>query len=100
MKDQLAQDRFLLSQPKLRSKPAQKIVDLLLVPAPFRRRRASSIAAARGVSPVSSVCASAFRLRVSIVVRTRRLTAVARPSWAALTIPRAHVANTTTWRRS
>jgi hypothetical protein len=30
MKDQLAQDRFLLSQPKLRSKPAQKIVDLLL----------------------------------------------------------------------
>jgi hypothetical protein len=66
-----------------------------------------------GLSPASSVCATAFRLRVSIVVRTRLLTAVnvllipfrhgcnhsvvatkklsvraaARPSWAALTRP-------------
>ena len=95
MKDQLAQDRFLLSQPKLRSKPAQKIVDLLLDQDCIKATWGTV-----GLSPASSVCASAFRLRVSIVVRTRRLTAVARPSWAALTIPRAHVANTTTWRRS
>ena len=95
MKDQLAQDRFLLSQPKLRSKPAQKIVDLLL-----DRGCIKATWETVGLSPASSVCASAFRLRVSIVVRTRRLTAVARPSWAALTIPRAHVAKTTTWRRS
>ena len=120
MKDQLAQDRFLLSQPKLRSKPAQKIVDLLLDQDCIKATWETV-----GLSPASSVCASAFRLRVSIVVRTRRLTAVnvllirlrqgrnhwvvaarlnvraaARPSWAALTIPRARVTNTTTWHRS